>query len=204
MAKSKSRTPKNPEETKKELLKAAMQVFCSTNYSAAKLEDIAKVAGVTRGAISWHFKNKETIIKTLLNETFDIDYYSLFPLYNSEDDPTDILRSIVELLTKDRLNKYNEIVLFNNIQFENFNEQPKIVAHIDDLFTKIFELHSKLIEKGIADESFKQEINPQFETRFFYNFFWGFFTNQHRFFSNYSEEELKKHFEYNIITRILK
>lgn len=53
------------EKTKASILDAAIEVFYQKGYMKATLEDIAKEANVTRGAIYWSFKNKQDIFKTL-------------------------------------------------------------------------------------------------------------------------------------------
>lgn len=53
------RVPKeHAERTRENLLKAGLKVFSEKGFAATRLEDIAQEAGVTRGAIYWHFKNK--------------------------------------------------------------------------------------------------------------------------------------------------
>lgn len=49
------KTAQEAEKTRKNILLAAMEVFLDTGYSQARLEDIAAAAGVTRGALYWHF-----------------------------------------------------------------------------------------------------------------------------------------------------
>ena len=43
------------------LLDAALTVFYERGVAQASLDEIAKAAGVTRGALYWHFKNKEDL-----------------------------------------------------------------------------------------------------------------------------------------------
>lgn len=52
------KTKQQAEETRQEILDAAIKTFSERGVSATSLADIAKSAGVTRGAIYWHFKNK--------------------------------------------------------------------------------------------------------------------------------------------------
>lgn len=52
-------------ETKKAIIQAAIAVFVEKGVSGASLEDIAERAGVTRGAVYWHFKNKVDIFRAL-------------------------------------------------------------------------------------------------------------------------------------------
>lgn len=54
-------------ETRERLLDAAGKVFCDKGVNNASLDDIAKEAGVTRGAIYWHFRNKSDLADTLFD-----------------------------------------------------------------------------------------------------------------------------------------
>ncbi|SIS66367.1 TetR family transcriptional regulator [Neptunomonas antarctica] len=47
------------------LLDAAAELFSYQGISHTTLHDIASKAGMTRGAVYWHFKNKEDVIKAL-------------------------------------------------------------------------------------------------------------------------------------------
>jgi AcrR family transcriptional regulator len=49
------------ERTRAEILKSARSIFTKTGFTASSLQQIAKSAGVTRGALYHHFKNKEDI-----------------------------------------------------------------------------------------------------------------------------------------------
>src|SRR5690348_272025 len=44
-----------PQNTREAILEAAVNIFARSGVSAATLEDIATEAGVTRGALCWHF-----------------------------------------------------------------------------------------------------------------------------------------------------
>ena len=46
------------ERTRENILKAGLKVFSKKGFAASRLEDIAREAGVTRGAIYWHFHDK--------------------------------------------------------------------------------------------------------------------------------------------------
>ncbi len=52
------RTKEQAEQTREAILDAAEQVFFQRGVSRASLEEIGRVAGVTRGAVYWHFKDK--------------------------------------------------------------------------------------------------------------------------------------------------
>lgn len=56
-------------ETRERLLDAAGRVFCAKGVTNTSLAEIAEAAGVTRGAIYWHFKNKTDLIEALWQRT---------------------------------------------------------------------------------------------------------------------------------------
>ncbi|MFC3394815.1 multidrug efflux transporter transcriptional repressor AcrR [Brenneria rubrifaciens] len=90
------KTKQQAQETRQQILDAALRVFSEHGVSATSLSDIATAAGVTRGAIYWHFKNKAELFDEIwaLAESrirdFEIEYQTKFP-----DDP---LRAMRELL----------------------------------------------------------------------------------------------------------
>src|SRR5690349_25092463 len=49
-----------------EILDAALKVFAHKGFAAARMEDIAKEAGVTKGTIYLYFENKEAVFKSLV------------------------------------------------------------------------------------------------------------------------------------------
>ncbi|MFV9075040.1 TetR family transcriptional regulator [Serratia fonticola] len=51
--------------TRQRILDEALRMFSNQGVTSTSLSDIAKAAGVTRGAIYWHFANKECIIEEI-------------------------------------------------------------------------------------------------------------------------------------------
>jgi TetR/AcrR family acrAB operon transcriptional repressor len=60
------RTKQDAEATRNQLLDAAETVFNEKGVARTSLADIATTAGVTRGAIYWHFKNKADLFHAML------------------------------------------------------------------------------------------------------------------------------------------
>lgn len=62
------RTKEQAAETGRQILAAAEQLFLEYGYDNVSLEDIAVAAGVTRGAVHWHFKNKQGLSQALRDD----------------------------------------------------------------------------------------------------------------------------------------
>lgn len=53
-------------DTRLAILEAAVHIFARSGISAATLEDIATEAGVTRGALCWHFHSKDDLLSAII------------------------------------------------------------------------------------------------------------------------------------------
>jgi len=58
-----------PEERPKQILDAALAVFAERGLAAARLEDIAKRAGLSKGTIYLYFANKEELFRGVVRES---------------------------------------------------------------------------------------------------------------------------------------
>lgn len=56
-----------PEQRIPEILAAALQVFSEKGFAAARMDDIARVAGMSKGGLYTHFASKEDIFHALLD-----------------------------------------------------------------------------------------------------------------------------------------
>ena len=63
---SKSRAAQSPrsqvQDSKQNILRAALHLFSTYGYRSVSLDEVAKAAGVTKGAIYHHFKDKEDLL----------------------------------------------------------------------------------------------------------------------------------------------
>lgn len=62
------RTKEDAEKTRIAILDAAEQLFLERGVAHTSLDQIARQAGVTRGAVYWHFQNKAHLFHEMLNQ----------------------------------------------------------------------------------------------------------------------------------------
>lgn len=65
-----SRPRPAPPDTRDRILDAAAHVFARKGYQAASLDEVAREAGLTKGAIYWHFRSKGDLFFALLDVQF--------------------------------------------------------------------------------------------------------------------------------------
>jgi AcrR family transcriptional regulator len=66
-----SRKAQQSDQTREALLSTCLHLFAQRGFSSTSIDDIARAAGVTKGAIYWHFTSKETIFDAILERIRD-------------------------------------------------------------------------------------------------------------------------------------
>src|SRR5579862_5411632 len=89
--------PRDPERTRKRLLQAAFQEIHRSGFRSADLDAILANAGVTKGALYYHFDNKEALGYAVVDEVIASKVHQKWvqPLRNAEN-PIDVLVGIFQ------------------------------------------------------------------------------------------------------------
>src|SRR5208283_1753759 len=89
-------TPRNSERTRGLLLQAAFREMHRSGFRSADLDTILAKAGVTKGALYYHFDNKEALGYAVVDEVMTSDLHQKWvqPLRNAKN-PIDVLVRIV-------------------------------------------------------------------------------------------------------------
>lgn len=90
------RTKEEAQETRNQILEAAEKAFYKRGIARTTLADIAELAGVTRGAIYWHFDNKAELVQALLDSLQEpLDALSQASESEDEPDPLGCMRQLL-------------------------------------------------------------------------------------------------------------
>ena len=76
--------PNVSEERKQQILDAAIAVFARLGFRAARMDDVAEQAGLSKGALYLYYKSKDAIIVALLQHLFAQEFKQLQALVESE------------------------------------------------------------------------------------------------------------------------
>ncbi|WP_374356102.1 TetR/AcrR family transcriptional regulator [Chitinimonas sp.] len=69
MAQASPRWQRRKDARPSEITDAALSLFVDRGYAATRLDDVAKLAGVTKGTVYLYFTNKEELFKAVVRET---------------------------------------------------------------------------------------------------------------------------------------
>jgi len=145
------RTKEQAEETRRQLLEAAKKVFATKGFGATRLSDIAKEAGMTRGAIYWHFKDKKEMLLTLAKEEVDPFFEIIYQIMNESLNPVEKIKKFL-LVILEQLNKDKSFLCNLNLNFIELNlrnELPEIKSYMHQKGEDARKVLINLIKEGI-------------------------------------------------------
>ncbi|MEY1662269.1 TetR family transcriptional regulator [Isoalcanivorax beigongshangi] len=156
------RTKAEAQETREQILDAAEQVFHRLGVSATALNDIAQQAGVTRGAIYWHFKNKYDVFIAMV-ERHHMGHDQLFLAAGSDDeqDPLGRLREILlgqigELQRDESRRRVFEICF---LRCEYTAETLPLLSHRQDGFARFSTALTRVFQRAMALGQLPQDLS---------------------------------------------
>ncbi|KFE57225.1 TetR family transcriptional regulator [Pseudomonas syringae] len=116
------RTKEEAQVTRSLILEAAEKAFYERGVARTTLADIASLAGVTRGAIYWHFSNKADLVQAML-DSIQEPLEEMAKASESEDeaDPLGCMKNLLihlfhEVALDPKTRRINEI-LFHKCEF---------------------------------------------------------------------------------------
>jgi TetR/AcrR family acrAB operon transcriptional repressor len=116
------RTKEEAQETRSQILEAAQKAFYDRGVARTTLADIATLAGVTRGAIYWHFNNKAELVQAMLDSLHEpLEELARASEDEAELDPLGCMRQLLiqlfqQIATDPKTRRLNEI-LFHKCEF---------------------------------------------------------------------------------------
>ena len=116
------RTKEEAQETRAQILVAAEKAFFERGVARTTLADIATLAGVTRGAIYWHFSNKADLVQAMLDTLHEpLEEMAKASGSPDEPDPLGCMRKLLihlfhQIALDPKTRRINEI-LFHKCEF---------------------------------------------------------------------------------------
>lgn len=149
-------TKENAELTRLKIIEAARQSFLTRGVSRTSMEQIAAEAGVTRGAIYWHFANKKEIFTAMREQVFLplIDRMDENLQLENIDDPLEqliqFLNGTIETLNESLETRQTYEILM--IKCEYVDDLVEVLDQMLDncarITEKIEQLYTRAKEKG--------------------------------------------------------
>ncbi len=151
-------------ETRHQIIDAAIARFSAYGVSMTSLADIAATAGVTRGAIYWHFKNKTDLLNEIWLQSesglqdLEHEYQTKYP-----SDPLSVMRAMLIYVFKstvcDHRRRSLMEIIFHKCEF--VGEMTMLQMMQQNLYLECYEKIEDVLQGCIAAGQLPVELNTQ-------------------------------------------
>ncbi|MCU0285667.1 MAG: TetR family transcriptional regulator [Acidobacteria bacterium] len=160
------RTKEEAALTRQIVLDAALKVFSRKGFSQATLEEVAHEAGLTRGAIYWHFKNKNEMFGAVLEVLYEKSRERVIKVLQSEQSPLLKIRQLIGEFLRIISNEdeFRIIEEFHMLKFQKTKEVKELCKQHQEKMTQMRADIQALIIEGIASGDFDNRLDPTITT----------------------------------------
>lgn len=157
--KNKPRWVRRKEARPQELLAAALDLFVERGYAATRLDDVAALAGVSKGTLYLYFTNKEELFKAVVRE-------NVLPVLGEAEQVIDRYKGSSATLFKEIMlswwervgnTKLSGITKLVMAEAGNFPEVAKF--YHDEVICRGNAMIARVLERGVARGEFRA-IDP--------------------------------------------
>lgn len=153
------RYARNPEETRKRIMEAAVEEFCALGFHGARIDNIARRAGANKRLIYAYVGSKEAVYLKVLEESYIKIRSGEKQLHLSKMNPIDGIRT----LTRFTFQHYQRNPTFIRLLIgENLNEARflKRIGSIGALNSPLIGQIRELLARGEAQGLFRPGVDP--------------------------------------------
>jgi len=141
------------EERQSQIMEAAMKVFTKKGFASARMDDIVKESGLSKGAIYHHYEGKKDIFLALIEhwetQTFPDFYSRNGNIRSAADTLRDFANEIVKVF------KSRSYVFHAEVEFWSLsNQDDEVRKRSQELYEKIINLFELVVNKGIREKEF--------------------------------------------------
>ncbi len=147
-------------ERRNRIMDAAMRVFARSGVHQARMDDVAREARMSKGALYWYFRSKEDLLKAILARMFEPDLQLMEELVRQRE------RSAVERLetmARKALDSLPQMRVTQALLYEFYALAARtgpLQTLIRDYYRRYYELLTELLAQGIEQGELRIQ-NPQ-------------------------------------------
>jgi TetR/AcrR family transcriptional regulator, cholesterol catabolism regulator len=144
--------------TQQAIVTASAELFACNGFGATSLDDIAEKLGVTKGALYYHVKNKEEILRLIYLMVLTVSEEPLRHIVDSDLPPPEKLRRAVEHHTAVAADRSPAMTVFYREQSHLTGPFAKEIILRKKAYERYFE---RIIEEGQKAGVFRLDVDPK-------------------------------------------
>ena len=140
----------------KQIIDSAIRVLARQGYAKTSLLDIAKEAGMSKGALHYHYPTKEALIHSVLETACNAVQTRTMEAWSPSDNPFGALRTSLEELWATRARRTDEALVVADLLAQSLYSEslrPKLA--------EFYELAAAQIREYLEDNLISLGLQPQ-------------------------------------------
>jgi TetR/AcrR family acrAB operon transcriptional repressor len=165
-AKITSKHQKLPEAVRRAaILEAAHKLFNQKGFAKTRMDDVAAMAGLTKGGLYFHFKDKQTLYVAVMFDLKERMEQIIVEISSRELGPAEMLSAYMFAMAQEMAGDFKDITPEGYPgAIEMFMEGHRLDvtrAAVREFYNRTRSFMSGVIEKGVQDGIFNEWVDPQ-------------------------------------------
>ena len=137
-----------------EIVAAALHLFSDRGFAATRLEDVATVAGVSKGTVYLYFESKEQLFEAVVREAITPNIARAEALVDGFEGPTpDLLRGLFAFVGDVLETPLTGVMKLIVSESGNFPQLARMYANL--VLRRAFALMRRILERGVSRGEFR-------------------------------------------------
>jgi len=159
-----------PASRRDELLQLAATMFADRGLKSTTVRDIADSAGILSGSLYHHFKSKEQMVEEVLKDFLDWLFERYQEIVAGESTPLDRVKGLFMASFEAIEHRHAQVVIYQD-EAKRLSSLPQF-AFVDDRNREQRKMWVDLLHEGIADGSFRPDLDVDLVYRFIRDTTW--------------------------------
>lgn len=161
---------KTPPGRRAELLATAAEIFADQGYSATTVRTIADRAGMLAGSLYYHFDSKESMADEVLRSFLDDLWHGYESVEAAGLSPRATFEGLVAV-SFSRMDRHRPAVALYQKEARHLSALPRF-GYLTESQQRFERLWTGTLERGVADGSFRTELDVPVAYRFVRDTVW--------------------------------
>jgi AcrR family transcriptional regulator len=166
VARSDGAPPKTPSRGRKELMAIAIDCFARYGYQGTSIDRIATAAGVTKGALYYHFRDKEELLFEAVQHRIGEFERKVVGSVSPERDPAgalaEIARVCVQIATRNNLRRF-----ILTLMVEALDTNPQLSERFRGILRRFRSYLAGIVRVGQEQGVFRRDVDPALAAQLF-------------------------------------
>lgn len=150
---------RDPEKSRANILQAARTEFARSGLGGARVDQIAKMAGINKRMLYHYFGNKDELFCAVLEANYAHKRDSEKALELEQEEPVEAIRKLIAL-TWDYYLQYPEFLTLLNSANLHQAKHLKKSTEIRKMHTPFVSMIKGVLDKGVSQKIFKKNVDP--------------------------------------------